>query len=181
MHWNIFQVCVTKIREGIWEMRLELFAEKGHCCSRSRWHITTWVRWAPDSVAVTGRALLGLASGDRILRPHRKAPVKTGKSWKWQKSNFQLFLHPAGSTPSSFANHIGKSFGKDFTYAFLHLVSLIFIYCFLGRQRKSSNNSYHSSQAHKVKAYGPPFSLHPKLLSQAASIPEPSWECMFNC
>lgn len=36
MPWNIFQVCVTKIREGIWEMRLRLFAEKDKYCSLSR-------------------------------------------------------------------------------------------------------------------------------------------------
>lgn len=93
MPWNVFQVRVTKIRAGIWAVRLELFAEKGNCCARNRWRITTWARWAPDSLAVTGRALLGLASADRILRPHSKAPVKTGNSWKWEKSNFQSLLH----------------------------------------------------------------------------------------
>ena len=43
---------------------------------------------ACDSLPVTGRALLGLASADRISRPRRKSPVKTGgKSREWQEPN----------------------------------------------------------------------------------------------
>lgn len=133
MPWTICQVCVTKIIEGIWEMRLGLFAEKDKYCSLSR---SSLMPRARDSLAVTDRASWGLASADRISRPYRKTTVKIrGPSWKWKQPNFQLPhfqlpLHPASSALSSFANYIGASFGRDFTYPFLCLVSLIFVVFF---------------------------------------------------
>lgn len=120
-----FPVDVTKIIEGIWEMRLGLFAEKDKYCSLSR---SSLIPRACGSLAVTDRALLGLTSADRISRPYRKTPAKIGgQCWKWKKPNFQLPLHPASSALSSFANYIRASFGRDFTYPFLCLVSLIFV------------------------------------------------------
>lgn len=184
MPWNIFQVSVTRIREGIWEMRLRLFAEKDKYCSLSRWHIATWVYWCLEPVT----AWLWLAEfcwvlflPDKIQDFTEKLWWGGGKSWKWQEPNFQFLLHPPGLILSSFANHTGTSFGRDFTYPFLCLFSLIFIYWFLLRQRKGSNNLYHSSQAHRVKAQSPLFSLYPKLYWWAASISEPSYEWLLNC
>lgn len=54
-------------------MMLGLFAEKDKYCSLSR---SSLMPRACDSLAVPDRALLGLASVDRISRPYRKTPVK---------------------------------------------------------------------------------------------------------
>lgn len=166
-------------------MRLGLFAKKGKYCSLSRWHIATWVLWCLEPVtAWLWRAelcwVLSPQTGSQGLaeKLHWKGG---GKSWKWQKPNFQLPLPLAGSTLSTFANPIETSLGRDFAYPFFCLVSLIFIYCFLLRQRKSSDNSYHSLQAHRAKAEGPLFSPHPKLHPGAAPLSEPSREWMPPC
>lgn len=162
MPWNIFQVCVTRIREGIWEMRLRLFAEKDKYCYLSRWHIATWVYWCLEPVTAwlwLAELCWVLSLPDRIPRLHRKALVRSRKILEVAEAWLWFLLYPAGLTLSSFADHIGTSFGRDFTYPFHSFTCLAsFLFRFLLRQRKSSNNPYHSSQA---QSEGPEPSIQP--------------------
>lgn len=153
MPWNIFQVCVTKIRE-IWEMMLGLFAKNDKYCSLSRWHMATWVHWCLWQPGCHWQSFAGSCLCRQDLGAWQKSSSRKeeenpggGKS----PANLPLLLPTTHSTLSSFANHTGTSSGRDFTYSVLCLVSLIFIYWFLPRQRKSSNNSYDSLQVHGVR------------------------------